>query len=57
MNLFQDTLVYLGKERMANLAEVKEFIEYADLNKDNKIDKEEMLVVFRNVINGNAKLI
>ena len=42
---------------MANLAEVREFIEYADLNKDNKIDKEEMLVVFRNVINGTAKLI
>lgn len=42
---------------MANLAEVREFIEYADLNKDNKIDKEEMLVVFRNVINGTTKLI
>lgn len=42
---------------MANLSEVREFIEYADLNKDNKIDKEEMLVVFRNVINGTAKLI
>lgn len=42
---------------MANLAEVREFIEFADLNKDNKIDKEEMLVVFRKVINGTAKLI
>lgn len=42
---------------MANLSEVREFIEYADLNKDNKVDKEEMLVVFRNVINGTAKLI
>ena len=32
--------------------EVRQFIEYADLNKDNKIDKEEMLVVFKKAINN-----
>lgn len=49
-NLFKDTLRYLGKPREANLVEVKQFIEYADLNKDNKIDKEEMLVVFKKAL-------
>jgi len=38
-NLFTDTLEYLGKHRIITTVEVKEFIEYADLNKDNKIDK------------------
>ena len=38
-NLFTDTLEYLGKRRIITTVEVKEFIEYADLNKDNKIDK------------------
>lgn len=38
-NLFTDTLEFLDKHRIITTVEVKEFIEYADLNKDNKIDK------------------
>jgi Ca2+-binding EF-hand superfamily protein len=49
-NLFNDTLQYLGKPRDPTISEVREFIEYADLNKDNKIDKEEMLVVFKKAL-------
>jgi hypothetical protein len=44
-------LIFLDKPREASLLEVTEFIEYADLNKDNKIDKEEMLIVFKKAIN------
>jgi hypothetical protein len=54
LNLFKDTLRYLGKNREANLVEVRQFIEYADLNRDNKIDKEEMLVVFKKAISNYA---
>ena len=50
INLLKDTLKYLGKARQTNSVEVRQFIEYADINKDNKIDKEEMLVVFKKAI-------
>jgi hypothetical protein len=43
-------LIFLDKERKTNFLEVNEFIEYADLNKDNKVDKEEMLIVFKKAI-------
>jgi len=37
------------------MAEVQEFIEYADINRDNKIDKDELLIVFKKTIDGFAK--
>jgi hypothetical protein len=54
LNLFKDTLCFLGKSREANLVEVRQFIEYADLNRDNKIDREEVLIVFKKAISNYA---
>lgn len=31
--------MFLKKKRSVNMAEVRQFVEYADLNKDSKIDK------------------
>ena len=48
--MFNDTLEILKRQRKANMAEIKEFIEYADINRDNKIEKEELFIVFKNAI-------
>lgn len=53
INLFNDTLDYLQKGRRASSAEVQLFMNYADLNRDNKIDKGELMVVFKKAISGS----
>lgn len=48
--LFKDTMSYLNKGGEVSNEVVKEFIREADMNKDKEVDKEEMFVVFQNVV-------
>jgi len=48
--LFKDTMIYLNKGGEVNNEAVKEFIRQADMNKDKQVDKEEMFIVFKNIV-------
>jgi len=48
--LFKDTMIYLNKGGEVNNEVVKEFIRQADMNKDKEVDKEEMFIVFKNIV-------
>ena len=50
-NLINDALKQMHQSRKVTQQEIDQFINSVDVNKDNKINKEELLTIFKKVVN------
>ena len=50
-NLINDALKHMGQNRTVSPAEVEQFVNAVDVNKDGKIEKPELFQIFKKVLN------